>query len=411
MITDFQSPATMTTTPEKTWNKFFLDAHLPSEISATYALKFTENRIQMNMLLDLNKDYLKEMDITCTGDVISILRHAKRVHEEASRDRVLGMASPKIPIATVAARMEQQKNSTTTPRIPNSKSRNSVVIKQSSIVETNTIKERLGEIRSKATKRKIHPPIITDLEAESEAFPVNESFVSKLKRISLQQGDVHNLQTATLNKEKEESMRGSTNVFTRLGSSEETGYSHPEISVKQQQSSAMQKNVFARLGGFKGPDIPLTKTIINSNELLEQKNVFKEAVPKKIVIKTNGKVRSLSNVPSSGSMRADKVPLNIKQRLPVSNTQRKSVKFSPHVDFKVIEKRSKNSLIQKSLVPSVLTHIKTTPTRDVMKISVPSIKNNNVKSRLGNFVPRRSNNMKEIRVFDRLGLTSRHTVL
>lgn len=43
---------------------------------------------------------------------ILIFRHAKRVHEEASRDRVLGMASPKIPIATVAARMEQQQNST-----------------------------------------------------------------------------------------------------------------------------------------------------------------------------------------------------------------------------------------------------------------------------------------------------------
>lgn len=54
----------------------------------------------MNMLLDLNKEYLREMGITCMGDVIAILRHAKQVHEETARNRVLGKTS-KAPIIAV----------------------------------------------------------------------------------------------------------------------------------------------------------------------------------------------------------------------------------------------------------------------------------------------------------------------
>ncbi|VVC30045.1 Hypothetical protein CINCED_3A000933 [Cinara cedri] len=64
------------------WIRFFTDAGIPSFASSKYAAIFHENRIQSNMLMDLEKDILKEMGITVIGDIIAILKHAKDVYRE-----------------------------------------------------------------------------------------------------------------------------------------------------------------------------------------------------------------------------------------------------------------------------------------------------------------------------------------
>ncbi|XP_031617095.1 uncharacterized protein C19orf47 homolog [Contarinia nasturtii] len=83
------------------WVKFFQSAGVPSAAAATYAHIFYENRMDLDMLTDLNKEYLREMGITPMGDIISILRHAKKVNEQTTRDKILSAEKQTITTASV----------------------------------------------------------------------------------------------------------------------------------------------------------------------------------------------------------------------------------------------------------------------------------------------------------------------
>lgn len=45
----------------------------------------------MDMLTDLNKEYLREMGIAAMGDIISVLRHSKSVSDQSARDKILSV--------------------------------------------------------------------------------------------------------------------------------------------------------------------------------------------------------------------------------------------------------------------------------------------------------------------------------
>ncbi|XP_049791017.1 uncharacterized protein LOC126198598 isoform X2 [Schistocerca nitens] len=75
------------------WMNFFRDAGIPPNVSASYASSFCQNRIHLNMVLELNRDLLKELGVNLIGDAIAILRHAKSFHEQNVRQKILGIMS------------------------------------------------------------------------------------------------------------------------------------------------------------------------------------------------------------------------------------------------------------------------------------------------------------------------------
>ncbi|GLH13832.1 uncharacterized protein GBIM_18318, partial [Gryllus bimaculatus] len=107
-----------------TWISFFKDAGLPANIAATYALTFWNNRIQMDMLLDLNKEYLRDMGITVMGDIIAILRHAKMVHEETAREKILGDTHTRV--VNVGSAQRNEKNTPAETKVPGTSSSGSI---------------------------------------------------------------------------------------------------------------------------------------------------------------------------------------------------------------------------------------------------------------------------------------------
>lgn len=73
----------------KKWKSFFTEAGLPVEAADNYAILFGfEHRISFDMLPDLNREILADMGIKKMGDVISILRYAKKVSMDSQKQKI-----------------------------------------------------------------------------------------------------------------------------------------------------------------------------------------------------------------------------------------------------------------------------------------------------------------------------------
>uniref|UniRef100_A0A8C8SVX3 Chromosome 19 open reading frame 47 n=1 Tax=Pelusios castaneus TaxID=367368 RepID=A0A8C8SVX3_9SAUR len=105
------------------WIQFFKEAGIPPGPAVNYAVMFVDNRIQKNMLLDLNKEIMNELGITVVGDIIAILKHAKIVYRQEMCKAATESVSSNQP--NMQSELRRNANSAATRMIANSLSRDS----------------------------------------------------------------------------------------------------------------------------------------------------------------------------------------------------------------------------------------------------------------------------------------------
>jgi len=209
------------------WISFFVEAGIPPAAAANYAIIFTDNRIQKHMLLDLNKEYLKDMGVTVLGDIIAILKHAKSHHEKVAREKVLA-ADKAVSVQRATKHLNEilSKDDSTVmipspvqqPVVKPPKMTKPSPPKKMKLVKTETgreIDEDAWHAEVEELKRKVIPP--SNKIANKVNSKSNTAVVSTLKKSS---------------------------VFERLGESSVTS------TTPDAPSTSVKSSVFRRLGNI-----------------------------------------------------------------------------------------------------------------------------------------------------------------
>uniref|UniRef100_A0A8C5Q3I9 Chromosome 19 open reading frame 47 n=1 Tax=Leptobrachium leishanense TaxID=445787 RepID=A0A8C5Q3I9_9ANUR len=149
----------MTSTTSE-WIGFFKEAGIPAGPAVNYAVAFVDNRIQKNMLLDLNKEIMNELGITAVGDIIAVLKHAKVVHRQ---EICKALTEPQSQTG-MQADLRRNANSPATRMIANSLSRDSPPSTPARRPDTNTSKISVTVSNKGAlkTSQAADPPPATD---------------------------------------------------------------------------------------------------------------------------------------------------------------------------------------------------------------------------------------------------------
>jgi len=185
--------------------KFFLDAGIPPDSSAQYAVTFETNRMGMDMLMDLDKEYLRDLNITALGDIISILKHAKGATAKKAADEVL---LSDVDNGSEKPTLDKSKTSELKPST-SSKSKN--IVANPSKKESFVMSRRLGI--------QLHE---SDSDPPSPAMDTGKSVFSRLGDQQSDDSEVETKSTKAKAKVEDTSpgaskRQGGSSIFERLG--------------------------------------------------------------------------------------------------------------------------------------------------------------------------------------------------
>ena len=329
---------------------FFRNAGFPQDVATKHAVVFSNNRIKPDMLPDLDKPSLKEMGITLMGDMIAILRYAKKVVEETTCEKFLVdsedsqsatkfVTKPVIKkvVAKVAPKSTILSKVKSTPAIKSSSSApSSTVVKKK--VASNVMRPVQKE-EIKPLKRKIEKKIeLLDSDSDEEWKAESQKRLKAAKddieyKITMPKGTTVRSQQI-LKKAVEQKLT----VFDRLGDSSVTSTTNlPESSttfnITGLGKDVIKRNssVFNRLGDkdlLKKEESKFPATIRNGSSTVPSQGILKTRSPTKTtVISLNKNSKAITR--PVGTMRADqelktKIASNSVKQL-IKNTQKITV--------------------------------------------------------------------------------------
>eukprot|EP00057_Strongylocentrotus_purpuratus_P003355 XP_003726478.1 PREDICTED: uncharacterized protein C19orf47 homolog isoform X3 [Strongylocentrotus purpuratus] len=255
------------------WIKFFTAAGIPAGSAAKYSVVFLDNRIQKSMLMDLTKEYLKEMGISIMGDVIATLKYAKTAHIKYENEKPALTALSTNPDAKV----EVKRQTTAGNRMLEHYMRKEGLMEGSSskVTVSPSMAVRLGAVPVGGTKKTCG--ILGDT---AEVTPVKRPRMVKPEEegkyvISLPKGTTP--KTMKILEQKQQQHKGleeetKSSVFARLGSGNSPTVTQPVQQSKNAETSAAKtpvgSNVFNRLGSQR-------KRVVSGSQPVEYQGVLK----------------------------------------------------------------------------------------------------------------------------------------
>ncbi|XP_034175346.2 uncharacterized protein C19orf47 isoform X2 [Osmia lignaria lignaria] len=280
------------------WVKFFKGAGFPQDVATKHAVVFSNNRIKPDMLPDLDKPSLKEMGITLMGDMIAILRYAKKVVEETTCEKflvdtedTLGIPKPMVKkvvskASTKAVTSKIKPDTVTTKKIlkvPSTSIKKPTSVKKPASVSAEIITNLNNQKKQTILKRKLEDE--DEDEFDNNEHKWNET-AKKVKSLDNKDDAVEYtviLPKGTTPRSQQilkKSIEQKRTVFDRLGDSSVTSTTNPGETSPTFNITGLGKDVFKRSTGIlkngtTGTGILKTNTrtsIITTNKIIP-KNV------------------------------------------------------------------------------------------------------------------------------------------